>query len=161
MLGKKDDIQNISIILASLLIYLSICTEATFYLRQSFANGHVLSSTFADMANIHDTVAKIIGSRMARNRAWKLDGKRTDGRVPYTKQLSEVDDGIAARELLFLLPELSVGRIIVIQNTREFTRLQSFPMTNSSIRIENEHYLNFLMNISLYILLYTLSVIKK
>lgn len=111
-------IQNIGIILASLLIYLSICTEATSYLRQSFANGHVRRSfiDFADTANIraHGREDNRVedGEKSCVKIRWQTGGWL----CPLHEARAEADGGIVARESSFLSPELSVGRIIIVQN---------------------------------------------
>lgn len=127
----REIIQNIGIILANLLIYLSICTKAEFYFRQSFANDYVLPffhlPTLPTRLIYVYAVAKIIGSRMTRNRAWKLDSKRADGSLHETR--SRWRDSC---QRIFV----SLARIISKLDHRsteciEFTRLPSLPIINS------------------------------
>lgn len=99
-------------------IYSSICAKLAFRFRRFFCKW--LCTILLACINFPDTVyvaAKTIGSRMARNRAWKLDSKWKDSRVSYTKYAFKSMGPLP--ETSFLSPELSVGRITVVRTYLE------------------------------------------
>lgn len=115
----REIIESIGIIW-QVLIYLSICTpRPRLYLRQSFANGYIRRSfiDFADTPNIRVCDREDNRVEDGEKSCVKIRWQTGEWSCSLHEVRAEVDDGIVARESSFLCPELSVGWIIIVQNT--------------------------------------------